>query len=180
MRITEKLKNRCVNGFVFVSRIISEVTNKLDMGGRIMKRLFTGIVVMGLVLFMGSVTAFAAEPGKGRYFVDTDGDGICDNAGSMCIYEDSDGDGICDVCGTNNLSCLTGDGTDFADADGDGICDNCGTYHWCDIAGAGGSNFVDADNDGVCDNYAAGQGRGNGPRCGSGRRGNGFRGRCGR
>lgn len=129
-----------------------------------MKKVVAGIVTMGLVLVAGGTTAFAAEPGRGRYFADADGDGICDNADSMCIYADSDGDGICDVCGANSLSCLTEDGTVFVDVDGDGICDNCGTYHWCDMAGAG--NFVDADGDGVCDNYAAGQGNGSQGGCG--------------
>lgn len=145
-----------------------------------MKKIFSGIVTMGLVLVMGGTTAFAAEPGRGCYFADADGDGICDNAGSMCVYADSDGDGICDVCGTNSLTCLTGDGTVFADADGDGICDNCGTYHWCGMAETGGGYFVDADNDGICDNYASGQCRGGGYGCGFGGRGRGYGCRGGR
>lgn len=145
-----------------------------------MKRIFAGIIAMGLALVVGGTTVFAAEPGRGRYFVDEDGDGICDNAGSTCIYADSDGDGICDVCGANNASCLTGDGTAFTDADGDGICDNCGAYHWCGMAGTGGVNFVDEDGDGICDNYASGQCRGGGYGRGCGGRGNGFRGGRGR
>lgn len=48
-----------------------------------MKKIFAGIVTMGLVLVMGGTTAFAAGPGRGCYFADADGDGICDNAGSM-------------------------------------------------------------------------------------------------
>ena len=141
-----------------------------------MKKIFAGIVTMGLILVMGGTTALAAGPGRGCYFVDADGDGICDNADSMCVYVDSDGDGICDVCGTNSLTCLTGDGTVFADADGDGICDNCGTYHWCGMDGTGGGYFVDADNDGICDNYASGQCRGGRYGCGFGGRGYGCRG----
>lgn len=117
-----------------------------------MKKIFAGIVTMGLVLVMGGTTAFAAGPGRGCYFVDADGDGICDNAGSMCVY---------------------------ADSDGDGICDNCGTYHWCGMAGTGGGYFVDADNDGICDNYESGQCRGGGYGCGFGGRGYSCRGgRC--
>lgn len=43
------------------------------------------------------VTAsFAAGPRCGRYYVDANGDGFCNNAGSQCAYVDSDGDGICD------------------------------------------------------------------------------------
>lgn len=61
-----------------------------------MKKLFAGIVTIGLVLIVGGTTIFAAEHGRGRCFTDTDGDGICDNADSMCIYADEDGDGICD------------------------------------------------------------------------------------
>lgn len=145
-----------------------------------MKKIFAGIVTMGLVLVMGGTTAFAAGPRRGCHFADADGDGICDNAGSMCVYADSDGDGICDVCGTNSLTCLTGDGTVFADADGDGICDNCGTYHWCGMAGTGGGYFADADNDGICDSYASGQCRDVGYGCGFGGRGRGYGCRGGR
>ena len=125
-----------------------------------MKRVLTGILTAALAVSLCAATAFAAGPRGGRYFVDADGDGICDNAGSRCVYLDVDKDGVCDICGAEHGSCPAGKGLAFVDADGDGICDSCGTYHWC------GGNFVDADSDGVCDNYAAGQGRGCG--CGSG------------
>lgn len=144
-----------------------------------MKKIFAGIATMGLALVVCGITAFAAEPGRGRCFTDTDNDGICDNAGSKCIYADSDGDGVCDFCGTNSFGCLTGDGAFFADADGDGICDNCSTYHLCGMAGAV-RNFVDADGDGVCDNKVSGQCQGGGYGRGCGGRGNGFRGGRGR
>ena len=72
-----------------------------------------GIIV---ALSMCATTAFAVASGRGRNFLDTDGDGICDNTSNMCIYADADGDGICDACGRN-----------FIDADGDGVCDNYGT-----------------------------------------------------
>lgn len=103
-----------------------------------MKKTFFGVFATVMVFLLGSTTVFAAGPGCGRYFADADGDGICDNAGSICVYEDADGDGFCDVCGTGHGNCPAGNG------------------------GA----FIDADGDGVCDNYAAGQGRGNG--CGRG------------
>lgn len=114
---------------------------KHNMEENSMRKTLLSAVGLVLALSMGVTTAFAAGPGCGRNFVDTDGDGICDNAGSMCIY---------------------------ADADEDGICDNCGSYHWCGMAGTGsGRNFVDVDGDGVCDHYGTGQGSG----CGRGFRG---------
>lgn len=61
-----------------------------------MKKIFVAMITMGLVLMVGGTITYAAEPGRGRYFVDADGDGICDNADSMCTYADSDGDGVCD------------------------------------------------------------------------------------
>lgn len=158
-----------MNGFPSVNRIIIEMIIEVYTGGMVMKKVFAGILTMGLVFMVGGTTAFAAEPENGRNFVDMNGDGVCDNTSGICIYSDSDGDGVCDVCGTNGLSCLTGNGTAFTDADGDGICDKCSTYHWCGMDAAGGGNFVDADGDGVCDNYAAGQGRGNGSQGGRGR-----------
>ena len=160
--------NIIMNGFPSVSRIIIEMTINYLFGGKIMKKIFAGIVTMVLVLSVTATTAFAAGRGCGRYFVDEDGDGICDNAGSACGFVDEGGDGVCDNAGS---ACS------FADEDGDGVCDICGTYHRDGAAGAGGGNYVDADGDGACDNYAAGQGRG--CRRGCGGRGNGFRGgRC--
>lgn len=138
-----------------------------------MRKAFSAILATVIVLSVCATTAFAAGPGGGRYFVDADGDGICDNSGSVCIYADADRNGVCDVCGVNHGICLTGEGTAFADADGDGICDNCGAYHWRSMAGIGcGENFVDTDGDGVCDNYVSGQ-------CGGNGRGNGAQGRRG-
>lgn len=136
-----------------------------------MRKVFSGILSMVIVLSVCAATALAAGFGRGCYFVDTDGDGICDNCGT-CAYADVDG--ACYVCGVNHGDCLAGEGTAFADADGDGICDNCGAYHQCKMAETGlGRNFVDADGDGVCDHHVIGQGRGNG-------RGNGTQGGRGR
>lgn len=118
-----------------------------------MRKILLSALVLVFALLMCAATVFAAGPGHRRNFADTDGDGICDNAVSSCVY---------------------------ADADGDGICDACGSYHWCGMAGTGsGRNFVDANGDGVCDNYGTVQGKGCGRGC-QGRRGNGFRGGRGR
>ena len=47
-----------------------------------MRKALLGVVTAAIILSLGSVSAFAASPGNGRYFVDRDGDGICDNYGS--------------------------------------------------------------------------------------------------
>ena len=123
-----------------------------------MKRVLAGILTALLTISLCGVTAFAAGPGGGRHFVDTDGDGVCDNAGSQCVYVDADGDGVCDNA---NNQCV------YVDADGDGVCDRCGAIH----AQPGGGGFVDADGDGVCDHYQSGQGCGRGARTGGHRSG---------
>lgn len=116
-----------------------------------MRKVLLRVVTAAVILTLGSTGVFAAGPGDGRYFVDADSDGICDNAGSRCAYADADGDGICDLCSADHSACLTGEG----------------------------AAFVDADGDGVCDNYVFGRGRGTGCGARGGHR-NGFRGRCGR
>ena len=47
-----------------------------------MKRVFTGILTAALAVLLCAATAFAAGPRCGRYYVDADGDGICDNYGT--------------------------------------------------------------------------------------------------
>ena len=69
-----------------------------------MKKVFAGILSAAIVLSMCSTAAFAAGPGCGRYFVDADGDGICD------------------ICGAAHTQ--SGGGRYFVDEDGDGVCDN--------------------------------------------------------
>lgn len=54
--------------------------------------------------------------GTAAQYVDTDGDGVCDNRGVNFV--DADGDGVCDNRGT---------GAGFVDTDGDGVCDKYGT-----------------------------------------------------
>ena len=61
-----------------------------------MKRTLIGILAGIVVLSLGTAGALAAGPGCERNFVDVNGDGICDDAGTFCRYVDSDGDGICD------------------------------------------------------------------------------------
>lgn len=61
-----------------------------------MKRVLTGILTAALAVSLCAATAFAAGPRCGRYYVDADGDGVCDNIGSRCVYVDANGDGICD------------------------------------------------------------------------------------
>jgi len=73
-----------------------------------MRKVFSGILAAVIVLLVCAATAFAAGPGHGRYFVDTDGDGICDNCGA---YQQ------CGMAGT-------GRGRNFVDTDGDGVCDH--------------------------------------------------------
>ena len=127
-----------------------------------MKRAFLGVLTSVILLSAGTATAFAADYRDGHYFIDADGDGICDN------------------CGIHHWRGANQDGCSryFVDADQDGICDNCGIHHWCATDGTEcGRYFVDADGDGICDNYADngtcghGQGyrRGHGGHCGHGR-----------
>ncbi len=72
-------------------------------------------------------------------------------------FVDADGDGICDNAGTNGKG--LGNGKGFVDADGDGVCDNKGTGQGL-RRGKGakgtGANFIDRNNDGICDNMGKG------------------------
>ncbi len=75
-----------------------------------MKRAFLGVLTSVILLSAGTATAFAADYRDGHYFIDADGDGICDNCG------------IHHWCATDGAGC----GRYFVDEDGDGICDNYG------------------------------------------------------
>ena len=55
-----------------------------------MKKILMGTAVAALVLTVGLTTAFAAG---GRYYVDANGDGSCDNQGSYCRFVDTAGAG---------------------------------------------------------------------------------------
>ncbi len=112
-----------------------------------MKKIIKIMVVTTLVGISMATYAFA---GYGNDFfknnvnyVDTNGDGVCDNYGTMengANYVDANSDGVCDNYGT------MGNGVNYVDANGDGICDNYGTMR-------NGVNYVDANGDGICDNY---------------------------
>lgn len=80
-----------------------------------MKKVFAGILSAALALSLGATAAFAAGPGCGRYFVDADGDGICD------------------VCGASHTQ--PGGGRYFVDEDGDGVCDNYRSGQGCGRGG---------------------------------------------
>ncbi len=57
------------------------------------------------------------------YYVDANGDGVCDHCahGGACgNYVDADGNGVCDYCSHNG----SGHCGNYADSNGDGICDN--------------------------------------------------------
>ena len=62
-----------------------------------MKKMRIVALSAAVVLTLGITTAFAAG---GTYYVDADGDGVCDNRGANCLYVDADGDGVCDNYGT--------------------------------------------------------------------------------
>lgn len=88
-----------------------------------MKKALLGILAAVAALSVVTTAAFAAGPGGGRCFVDADGDGICDNAGTRCVYADADGDGVCD----NAASCRgSGCGRGFHGGHGNGFCGGYG------------------------------------------------------
>jgi hypothetical protein len=101
----------------------------------------------------------AAGTAQGANFVDADGDGICDNAGTRQGRGRGSGKGL---RGSDQ-------GANFVDADGDRICDNAGTRKgrgqgqgkgFRGKSGNGtaqGPNYVDNDGDGVCDNFQQNQ-----------------------
>lgn len=142
-----------------------------------MKKLFSLILTLALLLSVGVPTAYACGGHHGRKqtacrFVDANQDGVCDTCRGDCkkAAVDQNNDGICDHCGENCNG-------HWADENGDGVCDDCGqNCHKQDADGDGlcdhhgencGQNFSDADNDGVCDNRSTRQGHhGKGHGCG--------------
>ena len=120
-----------------------------------MKKVLAIILAALLLTVAGTVGVFAA---KGS-FVDTDGNGVCDNRSDSSAFVDKDSDGICDNRRNNicvqpqNPAC----GAGFTDSDENGICDNSQQ----------GTGFVDEDDDGICDNRGSGKGQERG--CGYGK-----------
>ncbi len=115
-----------------------------------MKKLITSAVTMGLILSMGSLTAFATDSYQGASYIDSDNDGVCDNVGVYRNFIDEDGDGICDILNSGMGQRKGANGFNFIDEDGDGINDNIGSGN--------GGYFADSDGDGECDNIGTRQG----------------------
>lgn len=110
-----------MNGSPFDNRIRDEAENPIkNNGGIIMRKIFTGILAAILTLSVVTANAFAACPGTGCNYADTDGDGICDYVGHICSYLDANGDGICDYCNLNENECGRGNGR------GNGFRGGCG------------------------------------------------------
>lgn len=87
-----------------------------------MKRIITMFLAVLMVAGLATTAMARGGYGRGRNYVDADGNGVCDNYGTGCgrNYVDADGDGVCDNYGT-------GCGRNYVDADGDGVWDNYGT-----------------------------------------------------
>ena len=103
-----------------------------------MKKIRIAALSAAIVLTLGVTTAFAAGGRFARL------NGGCRNAGQGIYYVDANGDGVCDHRGENGVC---GSGRYYVDADGDGVCDHCGGSGSC----FGGRYYTDADGDGVCD-----------------------------
>ena len=96
-----------------------------------MKKVFSILLVVALVLSIGSASAYAVSGKRRVNFTDANNDGICD----VCGGADADGNGVCDSCPNGGVRPQDGTGkrtgqgagnrAGFADADGDGVCDNC-------------------------------------------------------
>lgn len=109
-----------------------------------MLKLVAGLVAGATLLTVGTVSTFASSQGNcfggcqktrvcdttncsAQCYVDENGDGVCDNRGTVCdgrYYVGVDQGGVCDNQGQN-----------YVDADNDGICDNQGTH--CNGSGQG-------------------------------------------
>lgn len=70
-----------------------------------LKKFLAGFAAAALMLSAGATTAFASDGWTGRYYLDADGDGVCDHC----------------AAGGRGM----GRGTNYVDADGDGVCDHC-------------------------------------------------------
>ncbi len=69
-----------------------------------MKKLVAGIAAAVLALSMCSMTVFAAQGTVDpHWYVDNNGDGICDTCGVSSAFVDANGDGICDNYGMHNI-----------------------------------------------------------------------------
>lgn len=138
-----------------------------------MKKYFGFIAAIIVITTLLVTDSYAQPSGKGKMsgnrgsrFVDTNGDGVCDNFATKSLtgkgvnFVDTNGDGICD----NNTTGKAGAGMgnhgktrpNFIDVNGDGVCDNNTTGKVGAGIGNHGKtrpNFIDADGDGVCDHF---------------------------
>ncbi|RZN15464.1 MAG: hypothetical protein EF812_02180 [Methanosarcinales archaeon] len=118
----------------------------------------TGILIVALVALFAGIAAAQYGHGGGicsAKYMDTNGDGICDNIGTCMNFVDEDYDGVCDNLG--NCGCGCG-GMNFTDEDYDGVCDNIGT-NGRDSDGDGIPNGQDDDYEPLQDRNGRGNGR---------------------
>ena len=119
---------RRVHGFRCLARVIGNggkaPAKREDT--KMKKNLIVGAALAVTLAFASAAPVLATEfrgqgngcaqtgtcQGNGAGYVDADGDGACDNAGS----------GVCQGNGNAN-----GNGAGYVDADGDGACDNAGS-----------------------------------------------------
>jgi hypothetical protein len=129
-----------------------------------MKKFFSSILIAGLVLTIGTASAFAVssqskKSNDARYMLTN-----CAGANGSVVCGNRSDESVCPQDGTG---CKNGNGnaeTNFVDANNDGVCDNRADESVCPQDGTGckngngnaETNFVDANNDGVCDNRADG------------------------
>ena len=81
-----------------------------------MKKIISGIIISSIVIVASVSTVMASNHGYGRR--------NCSGLYCSSNYVDSDGDGVCDNFGS-------GRGKYFVDSDGDGVCDNLGSGKSC-------------------------------------------------
>lgn len=95
-----------------------------------MKRIVMSVLAVLLVLSAGAPTASAAghEHRQSRTQSCISNNTRIENCANACYYVDADGDGICDNCDNHCSGCGK-----ICDKNSDGICDNCGTHaHFTD------------------------------------------------
>lgn len=105
-----------------------------------MKRIINMALTLSVILALGVLftdTASAQEKGtkpqkeqkQGQYFIDQDGDGICDNVGTKMgqkMGNGGKGKGNGPKDGTGNKGVGPKDGTGFGSGNGTGVCDGTG------------------------------------------------------
>ena len=117
---------------------------------KIMKRIMNTTLLIAVILAVGfmltdSASAQQKGTGKGKvnghglYFVDENGDGICDNYGTHVGQKNGSGTGVCDGTGPK----------------GGGVCKGTGV---CDGTGPKGNGKGLGNGTGVCDGTGSGTG----------------------